>query len=204
MRWPFDKRLDAAHAWGIFGGGLAVLLALPALLAIEHTKGPFLVWWPTDWMAAPLGVCVAGLVLLFLPVRRSVAVPGPDPVVPIPAREQAVAAQSAPGQPSPLPPAPAADDLVDLLGAIPEMDEPAFRARVYAGVPRPVMQQVRHSEKSRLDLLSVTETFETYAHLHPWPALLRQLKNNLPENPHVARLEARLRELGLAEENAAP
>ena len=41
MRWPFDKRLDATHAWGIFGGGLTVLVALPGLLALEHTKGPF-------------------------------------------------------------------------------------------------------------------------------------------------------------------
>ena len=94
-------------------------------------------------------------------------------------------------------------DLADLLGAIPEMAELTFRERIYAGVPRDVMQQVRRSEKARLDLLSVAETFETYAHLNPWSALLRQLQRYLPGNPHVAKLEARLRELGLAGENDA-
>jgi hypothetical protein len=220
MQWPFDKRLDAAHAWGIAGVGFTALVALPGLLALEHTKGPFLVWWPTDWMAVPVGVFTAGVVLLFLPIRKSKAQLGQGPDTAITTSGGAGTASqgnlrkpvaSVPVTPTAIAQAPVAlgsvslaGELADLLAAIPEMAEPGFRERVYEGVPRVVMQQVRRSDKARLDMLSVAQTFETYAYLRPWQALLRQLQEILPGNPYVARLAARLDELGLGGNGGTP
>lgn len=71
MRWPFDRRVDLGHAWGVVGLGTALLTGLPGLLATQHTEGRFRWWWPTDWMVLPLAIFVAGVLLLLVPVRRS-------------------------------------------------------------------------------------------------------------------------------------
>jgi hypothetical protein len=93
---------------------------------------------------------------------------------------------------------------VDLLGAIPDMAEPSFRQRVYGNVPQDVMQQVRRSDRTRLELVNLVETFQVFEHLHPWAALLEQLQRLLPDHPAVGALAVRLRQLGLAGEQAVP
>ncbi|MGA2826142.1 MAG: hypothetical protein ABSF03_08460 [Streptosporangiaceae bacterium] len=75
MRWPFDRRVDAAHAWGVIAVGTAVLVGIPAVLATLHAAdSQFRWWWPTSWMAVPLIIFIAGCLLVAVPVRRS-----PDP-----------------------------------------------------------------------------------------------------------------------------
>lgn len=221
MRWPFDKRADFGLTAIVLGVGVTVLIGLPALLALQHFRW----WWPTNWMAVPLAVCVVGVVMLFVPLRRSAVRRGHTPVestAPGAVGQPDSIRQSAPPLPVPAPIASSAfpltgsagpkraaggvsrpGELAGLLGAIPEMAEPSFRERVYLSVPQDVMQQVDRSDRTRLDLMSLAKTFQTYEHLHPWQALLDQLQELLPNNPHVANLAARLRELGLAAENAA-
>lgn len=64
--------MEPAHAWGVLGLGIAVLLAVPPIYASQHS-GSFRWWWPTDWMALPLVLCAVGITLLLVPLRRSVA-----------------------------------------------------------------------------------------------------------------------------------
>src|ERR1700722_18567672 len=68
VRWPYDRRVESVHAWGVLGLGVAVLVAVPGVYATQHAGG-FRWWWPTDWMAFPLVLCVVGLALLFIPLR---------------------------------------------------------------------------------------------------------------------------------------
>lgn len=201
VRWPYDKRLDAAHAWGVLGTGVAFLIGLPSLLFTEHTSGPFEVWWPTDWMALPLAACVAGLLLLVIPVRRS--------ALPVRAKNRAAdegdrvvkeSTSSGGGQLR----STEVGALADLLWAIPDMRNSSFRQEVYNGVPQAVMQQVRTSDKVRFELISLIHTFSTFQHLRPWEAFLKQLTDQLPESPAVSLLAVRLRELGLVNETAPP
>ena len=77
MRWPYDKRVDPIHAWGAIAAGIAIAGAIYAARALNpHTAKSYL--WPTNWMIIPVIVTGVGLILLFLPVRRSrrEAVPG--------------------------------------------------------------------------------------------------------------------------------
>lgn len=77
MRWPYDKRVDPIHAWGAIAAGIAIAGAFYAARALNpHTAKSWL--WPTNWMIIPVIVTGIGLILLFLPVRRSrrEAVPG--------------------------------------------------------------------------------------------------------------------------------
>ena len=77
MRWPYDKRVDPIHAWGAIAAGIAIAGAFYAARALNpHTAKSWL--WPTNWMIISVIVIGAGLILLFLPVRRSrrEAVPG--------------------------------------------------------------------------------------------------------------------------------
>jgi hypothetical protein len=72
VRWPYDKRADATHAWGALGVGTAMLIGIPTVLATIHATDPhFRWWWPTTWMMLPLVIIAIGLVLLLAPVRRS-------------------------------------------------------------------------------------------------------------------------------------
>ena len=70
MRWPYDKRVDPIHAWGAIAAGIAIAGAFYAARALNpHTAKSWL--WPTNWMIIPVIVTGVGLILLFLPVRRS-------------------------------------------------------------------------------------------------------------------------------------
>jgi hypothetical protein len=72
MRWPYDKRVDATHAWGALGVGTAGVGVIWGVLATLHATDPhFRWWWPTNWTAVPLAIVVVGIVLLLLPIRRS-------------------------------------------------------------------------------------------------------------------------------------
>ncbi len=89
MKWPFSRRIESAHAWGVVAVGTAGLIAIPTILASLHATDPhFRWWWPTGWMAVPLAIFVIGAVLAALPLLRgeqtALAVPAPAPV-PVPA-----------------------------------------------------------------------------------------------------------------------
>ena len=79
MRWPYDKRVDPIHAWGAIAAGIAIAGAFYAARALNpHTAKSWL--WPTNWMIIPVIVTGVGLILLFLPVRRSRREPVPGGV----------------------------------------------------------------------------------------------------------------------------
>lgn len=72
MRWPFDRRANAAHAWGAIGAGTALLVGIAGVLAPLRAGDPgFRWWWPTNWMGGPLAIIAAGCALLVIPVRRT-------------------------------------------------------------------------------------------------------------------------------------
>jgi hypothetical protein len=80
MRWPYDKRAEAAHAWGAIGVGAAGVIGIWTVLATLHANEPnFRWWWPTNWTAVPLALVALGVMLLLIPIRRSTARnPGPE------------------------------------------------------------------------------------------------------------------------------
>lgn len=216
MRWPFDKRVDIATAWGVTGVGAAFLLALPGLIFTDHSHGFFRWWWPTTWMAVPLAVLVAGLVMLRVPLRRSV------PLTPVvisvagenPATGNGKADQAKQPSPAPSESKPPGDNshqpgaqlgtveigaLADLLGEITDIELPSFRQQLYEGVPKVVRQQIKRNDKTRFELISLIRTFSTYQYLHPWQALLDELHQELPGDPSVDALASKLRELALVD-----
>jgi hypothetical protein len=72
VKWPYSRRIDPAHAWGVVAVGTALLIAIPTILATLHASdSQFLWWWPTDWMVVPLAIFLAGAGLLVVPVRRA-------------------------------------------------------------------------------------------------------------------------------------
>lgn len=76
MKWPYKRRVDAAHAWGVSAVGTAGLVAIPTILATLHaTDNHFRWWWPTNWMIVPAAIFLVGLALTVLPVMRSVNAP---------------------------------------------------------------------------------------------------------------------------------
>jgi hypothetical protein len=73
MEWPYDRRIEPTHAWGVIAVGTAAIIGIPAVLATLHaTDSHFGWWWPTDWMIVPVAILVIGLILLAVPLRRSV------------------------------------------------------------------------------------------------------------------------------------
>lgn len=69
MKWPSEKRVDPAHAWGVVAVGTAGLVAIPTILATLHaTDTHFRWWWPTNWMVLPAAIFLVGLGLTVLPV----------------------------------------------------------------------------------------------------------------------------------------
>ena len=48
-----------------------------------------------------------------------------------------------------------------------------FRQDLYDAVPLVVMQQVKHSDKPRAELISLIRTFGDFKNYRPWPAFLR-------------------------------
>lgn len=72
MKWPYERRVDPAHAWGVIAVGTAGLVTIPTVLATLHaTDSHFQWWWPTNWMIAPAVIFLMGMALVALPVRRS-------------------------------------------------------------------------------------------------------------------------------------
>jgi hypothetical protein len=72
VRWPYDKRAEATHAWGALGVGTASVIGILTVLATIHASDRhFRWWWPTNWTALPLVIVAIGMVLLIVPVRRS-------------------------------------------------------------------------------------------------------------------------------------
>lgn len=79
MRWPYDRRAEPTHAWGVIGAGVLILVTMPLIFEGLHMPGGrFRWWWPSNWMIVPCAFIVFGLVLLVLPLRRS------QPATPIP------------------------------------------------------------------------------------------------------------------------
>ena len=76
MRWPFNKRADPTHAWGTIGAAIASAAIVVTALATLHPNPHFRWWWPTNWMAIPAAILVLGLILLVVPIRRSLFVQG--------------------------------------------------------------------------------------------------------------------------------
>jgi len=71
VKWPYKRRIDPAHAWGVVAVGSAGLVAIPAILATLHaTDSQFRWWWPTNWMAIPAAIFLIGVALAALPIRR--------------------------------------------------------------------------------------------------------------------------------------
>lgn len=100
MRWPYNERAEAAHAWGALGLGAVGLIGVPTVLATLHAADSrFRPWWPTNWMIVPLAIFAFGLFLLFVPVRRSqqpnpaAASPTPAAASPTPERLRAIVAR---------------------------------------------------------------------------------------------------------------
>ena len=76
MKWPYEGRVDAAHAWGVIAVGTAGLVAIPTILATLHAADShFRWWWPTNWMIVPAAIFLVGLGLTVLPVMRPVNTP---------------------------------------------------------------------------------------------------------------------------------
>jgi TIR domain len=72
VNWPYERRVDPAHAWGVIAVGSAGLAGIPTILATLHaTDSHFQWWWPTDWMIAPAVIFLTGMTLAALPVRRA-------------------------------------------------------------------------------------------------------------------------------------
>src|SRR6058998_2392170 len=72
VRWPFDKRVEPTHAWGVVAVGTAGLISIPTALVALHANEPaFHWWWPTNWMIVPAVIFLGGIALLVVPVRRS-------------------------------------------------------------------------------------------------------------------------------------
>jgi hypothetical protein len=71
MRWPYNARIDKAHAWGTVGSGITIAAAVAGALASLHTNDPhFRWWWPTSWMIVPVGIVLIGLIMVLVPLRR--------------------------------------------------------------------------------------------------------------------------------------
>ena len=76
VKWPYKRRVDAAHAWGVVAVGTAGLVAIPTILATLHaTDSHFRWWWPTTWMVLPAAIFLVGLGLTVLPVMRPLNFP---------------------------------------------------------------------------------------------------------------------------------
>lgn len=71
VRWPFNRRIDPIHGWGLVALGAAVLIGLAQdLTGVYSGHAHFRWWWPTNWMVLPLAILVIGAILLVIPVRR--------------------------------------------------------------------------------------------------------------------------------------
>src|ERR1019366_122713 len=73
MRWPYNERVDTAHAWGTVAAGIAVIGIIVTTLAATHANDPhFHWWWPTNWLTIPVAIVAIGLLMLVAPLRRHV------------------------------------------------------------------------------------------------------------------------------------
>lgn len=72
MQWPFNRRADPVHAWGALALSVAIAGVIATELATLHaSEANFRWWWPTNWMAVPLGIFLIGCALLIVPLQRS-------------------------------------------------------------------------------------------------------------------------------------
>lgn len=91
VKWPHERRIDPAHAWGVVAVGTAGLVALPTILATLHAADAhFRWWWPSGWMAVPAAIFAAGAALVALSAR-----PGNAPQLATDAASGAASASSA-------------------------------------------------------------------------------------------------------------
>jgi len=71
MRWPYNGRVDAVHAWGTVAAGIAIVGIVVGALAVTHANQPrFHWWWPTNWVIIPVVIVVIGLIMVVVPLRR--------------------------------------------------------------------------------------------------------------------------------------
>ncbi|GAA2395439.1 hypothetical protein GCM10010170_110200 [Dactylosporangium salmoneum] len=75
--------------------------------------------------------------------------------------------------------------LVDALLAVPGMLEPAFRQKLYDGLPPQIAQQLHRDGRARLELVGLVDVFRGYPHLRPWQALVTRLEELVPDHPSV-------------------
>jgi hypothetical protein len=101
MRWPYNARVDAVHAWGAVAAGIAIVGIIVGALAVIHGNEPhFRWWWPSNWLIVPGGIVVIGLIMVVVPLRRhdsqseeEVETPPEPPRIPQPF-EQNITAES--------------------------------------------------------------------------------------------------------------
>jgi hypothetical protein len=71
MRWPYKTRIDAVHAWGVVAAGIAISGIIVGAVAATHANDSnFHWWWPTNWLSAPAGLTLIGLIMVVVPLRR--------------------------------------------------------------------------------------------------------------------------------------
>jgi hypothetical protein len=165
------------YAWVFDGvGGAAVLSAASWLLSRMKRKPPA--------AAAPM-------------------VPQAPPAQAHPAQvpQQAPPTQATPTAPSAtallVTATPGVKPLIELLLAVPGMNDPDFRRSAYEKVPQPVVEQIRMNSAARIELLNMIDAFDDYPHLAPWRALLDALLVRLPAHPAVGELASGLAARGL-------
>jgi len=77
VRYPF-RRPDPIHGWGMVALGAAGVIGLTQELTALHASSAghaFRWWWPTNWMAVPVAILVAGVIMLVLPAHREREIP---------------------------------------------------------------------------------------------------------------------------------
>jgi len=80
------------------------------------------------------------------------------------------------------------------------MADPIRRVRrAYAGLPRPVLNQLDRDPRAQIELVGLVDLCARLRHLNPWLGLLHRLDELLPEDPSVARLAAELADRGLVD-----
>lgn len=78
MKWPYTRRVEATHAWGVVGFGGLGMATIATLVDTVYATSPHLRWWwPNGWIAVPAAITMLGFALVVVPVLR----PKSDPEI---------------------------------------------------------------------------------------------------------------------------